>query len=188
MERKEAQAAEQSKRRKSKVGISKQESFVSLPEGEAPPELKEQELKSLANVTFDEKGKQLSVKHINAGSMATTRREMEPNNNFKLSSLLTSTRPKLVDLELTAKSDGGIVQKVAEHLTKVVAGEAVVPDDKQDKPEELSHPEQISPVRGVTVKDGTGRVLSLGKDYGQSDGQTQGQLQMNLTMYRTQHA
>jgi hypothetical protein len=53
IERKEALAAEVARRRKSKAGVAKQDSYVSLAIGDHPPELKEQELKQLANVTFD---------------------------------------------------------------------------------------------------------------------------------------
>ena len=44
--------------------MAKQESFVSLATGDHPPELKEQELKQLANVTFDSCGKHISVKQV----------------------------------------------------------------------------------------------------------------------------
>jgi len=74
-----------------------------LATGDHPPELKEQELKQLANVTFDSLGKHISVKQVQADHLVTSKREMEPNTAFKLNSTaVTLQRQKTVhnsDLE-----------------------------------------------------------------------------------------
>lgn len=57
------------------------------------------------------------------------------------------------------------MQKIAEHLTKVVTAHDESTMEKKGDVVLGSQPEQISPERGVTVRDGTGRVLSLGREY-----------------------
>jgi len=94
---------------------------------------------------------------------------MEPNTCFKLNTTIVSAqRPKTVqsEFEQTQGSQANsALQKIGEHLAKVVTA----PDEStMEKKGELvlgSQPEQISPERGVTVRDGTGRVLSLGREY-----------------------
>ena len=61
------------------------------PKKPFPKELEDEKLKeggskerNLANMTFDNFGKPLAVKLVNPGKFATTKREMEPNFNFRI--------------------------------------------------------------------------------------------------------